>query len=225
MTPASCNHHWPDLKVVRLVGSGLGWVRDQGPRGTCLAFATSAAHGAARLTSDSLSVEWLFWSAKQHDGDAGDGTTVDAIRAALGEDGQPEESSWAYDSQRCHRAADYSPPSLNGAVCHTRTSALRPNTVAAVVQTLDEGAPVVLGISLTTSFIRAPSGLVSEIHSQGSIVGFHAVLAVGHGPRAGDGTTHIIARNSWGPDWGASGYGLIAAPYLEQHLRDAFKLN
>src|SRR5205085_5453343 len=71
----------------------FGPARDQGGRETCLAFAMSDAHAAARGNPwAALCCEYLFYHAKQRDRTPADeGTTIHAIRAALEHDGQPAE--------------------------------------------------------------------------------------------------------------------------------------
>jgi hypothetical protein len=74
----------------------FGPARDQGERETCLAFAMSDAHAAARGSPWlPLCCEYLFYYAKQRDPTpANEGTTIPAIRAALQHDGQPVENDW-----------------------------------------------------------------------------------------------------------------------------------
>lgn len=225
MNVVSFKLHWPDFKIARLLGDALGAARDQGARGTCLAFATTGAHGVARSSSDSLSVEWLFWGAKQRDGSAQEGTTTDAVRKALEVDGQPEEPVWPYNPRRSPGGAAYRPPPLNGASCYTRSSTLQSGAVAEVMDALDADVPVVLVISVTRGFVQATNKTVSTVDAQGPTLGFHSVLAVGHGTREPDGSAHIIIRNSWGVNWGAAGYCVVALPYFDLHLREAFRLN
>jgi hypothetical protein len=218
---------WADIESVVVRGDGLGPVRDQGQRGTCLAFATSAAHGAARAEPDALSAEWLYWAAKRRDSDPDDGTTPYAIRDALLHEGQPEDRVWPYDEARSHSDPGYAPPPLNGEVCYRRaTTGTRP-TVADVTAALDAGATPVLGITLTSGFPLATGtgGRVGALAARAAIIGAHAVLAVGYGRDRRDGEEFVLIRNSWGHAWGKSGYALVASEYLRLHLRSAFSLS
>jgi hypothetical protein len=208
-----------------LVGDALGPSRDQGRRGTCLAFAATGAHGVARSIRDSLSVEWLFFGAKQRDGSAQDGTTTRAVREALELDGQPEEKVWPYDPMRSVSGTSYRPPPLNGSSCYTRSSTPQSGKVAEVIAALDAEVPVVLVVSLTEGFVQAANNTVTAADARGPSLGLHGVLAVGHGVRPSDGAAHLIIRNSWGVNWAAGGYCVVALPYCELHLREAFRLN
>lgn len=64
-----------------------GLARDQGPRGTCLAFAVTSAHEARRRCcyneSTALSEEFLYWACKEIDGNTSSGTRPTAVSAAL----------------------------------------------------------------------------------------------------------------------------------------------
>jgi Papain family cysteine protease len=220
-----CASEWPDFKAQCLVDGGLGEARDQGQRGTCLAFATSAAHQVVRGDGTEQCVEWLFHGAKLRDGLTDDATTPAAVRAALKEEGQPAEAVWPYDKLRVHGVGSYAPPSLNGAACYKRSSSTTDAKVARLIQALDAGSVVVVGISLTSGFGVAPRGIVGGSTGHGPIVGAHAVLAIGHCVNVGDGATYLVVRNSWGPGWGAKGHCLIADAYLRRHILAAFLLN
>jgi hypothetical protein len=50
---------WPDFIATVIIDTSLMVVRDQGPRGTCLAFAMSAAHEHLRAAGAALSPEYL----------------------------------------------------------------------------------------------------------------------------------------------------------------------
>src|SRR2546423_878632 len=93
----------------------LGPVRDQGNRGTCLAFATTTAHEAARLRArggerEDLSEELLYWACKQIDGDFRSGTRPESAARALRETGQPRAALWPYDGDRDDGNSSYQPP-------------------------------------------------------------------------------------------------------------------
>lgn len=224
LTPAACAEHWPALSLSVLHGSTLGAVRDQGPRATCLAFAASGAHATALSMPDTLSPEWLFWAAKQIDGVPRDGTTPDAVRAALLTVGQPQETVWPYDVTRDYGTSAYVPPPLNGAVCHTHASSMLPGGASHVHAALDAGMTVVLCLGVTTGFINATAtgGRIGALEALASPLAYHAVVAVGHGVNGTALDSDVVIRNSWGEAWGCAGYALVSAPYLRAHLQAAF---
>lgn len=201
-------------------------VRDQGRRGTCLAFAATAVHEHARLrrrgtAGPELSVELLFWRCKQLDGLPGeDGTSFDATRDALADPGQCAETLWPYDPSRIH-TGEYTPPAVA-----TRPDQLRRSTVSALTATADAaaavlrgGKTVLAGIELWDAFyecraseLQAPAGDLDGAR--------HAVCLVGL-----DEASHAIKlRNSWGVGWGEGGYAWLARAALTAVLIEAWTI-
>src|SRR4051794_17516599 len=69
----------------------------QGPRPTCMAFATTAVHEQYRGKKKGLSVEHLFYAGAQRSHKSPRrGLSEIAVTAALGNDGQPTASAWPY---------------------------------------------------------------------------------------------------------------------------------
>jgi hypothetical protein len=195
-------------------------VRDQGQRGTCVAFAVAAAHELARsvgiAVSEDLSEEALFWGCKLIDGNWRSGTTFSSAAAALGATGQPLEDVWPYNPRRaagirydppCKPATDWYKSGLE------RTS---PN-IASVRGQIDAGRPVVLGLTVfDTLFIPTSAGRIEAPAAASPAHGRHAVLAVGHDADA------LLVRNSWGTTWALGGYGWLSNEYVEHHVREAW---
>lgn len=202
----------------------LGPVRNQGPfRGTCLAFALTAVHDkVAAIAPASLSVETLYWGAKQHDAITGPGTTFEAANTALTTWGQPHEALWAYDPIRDETSATYKPPpeAIDPDNCFTATIAPIDITAPAIRQSLEAEQPVAIGIP-TWPGLRRPIGTqlrnpaTSELES-----GRHAVVIVGYHAD----TSEILLRNSWGASWGDDGHAWIPEPFIEDHVLAAWQL-
>src|SRR5665213_1501168 len=96
--------------LVDLRGS-FGPARDQDPRPTCMAFAASDAHAAARAGWDPLSAEWAYYHALKRDGGLpDDGATLDAMLAAIKSDGQPVEAGWPYIKAPITNVKSWKPP-------------------------------------------------------------------------------------------------------------------
>ena len=87
---------------------------------------------------------------------------------------------------------------------------------------LAEGFPFVFGFTVYDSFESssvAKTGKLDMPKKSESVVGGHAVLAVGYD----DGAKRFIVRNSWGADWGLQGYFTMPYDYLtEENLSDDF---
>ena len=195
----------------------FGPARDQDPRPTCMAFAASDAHAGARPGWTPLSVEWAHYHAHKRDGGPpSGGVTMTAMRETLRSDGQPEETAWPYIAAEITDTAKWVPPKLRSALFH-RDSDSVDTTLAAITARLAEGAPVLMTMSVSSSFdygwdkdfvIAGAEPPVPERR--------HAVVAVGRGSRAG--RPLLLIRNSWGEDWADAGYAWIDIDYLKPRL-------
>ena len=193
-------------------------VRDQGPRGTCLAFAATAAHEAAGTapTRADLAEEVLYWGCKRVDGEREPGSAFTSLAAALGRWGQPDEEHWPYDAARDDRSAAYTPPpgALDPEICRTATLHQIETTIAAIRDQLRRGRAVALGLWLTAGFFSAPRGRIPAPGARESRLDGHAVLVVGYEEGAVPEQGSLIVRNSWGDGWGEGGYGYLPYAYL-----------
>jgi C1A family cysteine protease len=97
------------------------------------------------------------------------------------------------------------------------TSYLRVNNLLELKSSLAQGFPVVFGFTVYESFESASvakTGLMSLPKNNDSVVGGHAVLAVGYN----DVKKHIIVKNSWGRGWGDKGYFYMPYDYFTSEL-------
>ena len=87
---------------------------------------------------------------------------------------------------------------------------------------LAAGYPFVFGFTVYDAFESAATAKSGELNmptSTETVVGGHAVLAVGYD----DVAQRFIVRNSWGPKWGKKGYFTIPYTYLmTENLSDDF---
>lgn len=88
-----------------------------------------------------------------------------------------------------------------------------------VVDAVLAKGPVVLGIPWYSGMYETDQTGVLKV--DGSIVGGHCITAVGYRHKADrlDGADGVILQNSWGPDWGINGLGLIRVNELADLLR------
>ena len=195
--------------------STIGPIRDQGPRPTCLAHAVSTAHEHARASVVPLSPEYIHYFASSGSEHA-PGVSVREMSVALAGIGQPTEVDCPYHNTRL--PPDWSPP--KGVQLYRCESIAKPPLAAEVETSLNAGRPPVLGISLPITFHTPVSPWL--ISPRGTVVGLHAVLAVGLAVN-GD-QRHFLIRNSWGAEWANGGYAWLDRSFLQQHLREVLVL-
>jgi C1A family cysteine protease len=87
---------------------------------------------------------------------------------------------------------------------------------------LASGYPFALGFTVYDSFESAEvasTGIVPMPTRSESVLGGHAVLAVGYD----DSQQRFLVRNSWGNSWGMQGYFTMPYTYLtSRHLASDF---
>lgn len=198
-------------------------IRDQGQRGTCVAFAVTAAHEVGRsdgAAPEDLSEEALHWGCKQIDGNWDSGTTFGSASPALARWGQPLEMVWPYDATRADGVAYASPRGQGGAGWFRSGLRRVPATLSDVRTYLNGGTPVLLRLTVFDTFLQPdPSGRVADPPTGASARGFHAVLAVGHQGQ------ELLIRNSWGTTWAIGGYAWISDGYIDAHADQAWILD
>jgi hypothetical protein len=206
-------------------GEHLSDVPDQGRRGTCLAFATTAAHELERGKAEPLSVEYLFWAAKQADGIPDiDATTTLAISEALSRRGQPVATTWPYQSRlRWPPGPSYQPPRPLGE-CFARSTASCAPSRAAIRSVVQSAAPCVVVLQLTRGFLKPMGGFVTDEGSDTALPTHHAVVCLAIGESSSLGETFLI-RNSWGSAWGRFGYVAMTGSYMDRVVRGAFRFD
>lgn len=199
-------------------------VRDQGPRGTCTAFAATALHEAERAAGTgaflALSEEVLYWGAKQADKNHTPGTSFRSIHMVLGRWGQPEAALWPYDPRRNDGDASYAPPSeaIDPANCLRGRLEPIPLDMTSLSAHIAGGRTVAASVQMSIGFFTAINGVVPIPQPHELIADNHAVLLTGYR----DGGEVFRFRNSWGIGWGSYGYGELHYDYLAQYGKSAY---
>lgn len=187
-----------------------GPVIDQGlDRPTCLSCAISSSHH--QLVGTAKSIEYLHYSSRKLPTGVG---SLASARAVLDVDGQPDESTWPYDSSVDETVMSPIPPGPLSDPFHRADLVVdfgpQRDTLA---RHLEGGRLPVIGLETTPAFMRLQTGVLTE---PGRHLDGHAVLLVGvatyRGPDLGfirPGDHLMCVQNSWGTSWGVGGYGLI----------------
>ena len=194
--------------------SGLGPVRDQGARPTCLSLAATVAHEHARGSDVSLAPEYLHYFASAQG--SSDGVLFPEVARALRQPGQPTEADCPYYPGGLPRG--WRPP--KGVNLYRRQSEARSPDGNQIAAQLGIGRVPVLGISVPQPFYSPIQPWV--ISPDGPIRGRHAVAAVALGATAQ--TRCFLIRNSWGIAWGNAGHAWLDETFIARHLRDLLVL-
>ncbi len=208
-------------------------VRDQGNRGTCVAFCLTAVHEYRdrRLAPD-YSERHLYFEAKSQDGMPEEcGTTQEAAAGVLHAAGQCRERLWPYEPEAACVESGTRPPraGADGRRHRLELRAVNPRDVMAIRTALAAGRPAGISIPVYNSWYQSPvterTGRITLPIDGEHEVGGHCVCLVGYvddsrltvTPTPGGG--FFILRNSWGAEWGADcpfgpGYGTIPYGYI-----------
>ncbi len=195
-------------------------VEDQGELSSCVANAVAGAYEylvKRHRGDDAYDVSRLFvyYNARKRQGAEGedDGSIIADAIEGLREDGACSEDTWPYDPDTV--AEEPSGEAYEEASQFlVEDMQLVATTLEAWKGALADGYPIVFGLSLFDSFdqqkkaglvpLPSPKEASRESHSG------HSMLCVGYS----DPDRVFIVRNSWGSDWGDSGYCYIPYDYL-----------
>lgn len=195
----------------------FGQARDQKQRPTCMAFASSDVHASIRaLTFEELSTEYAHFHAckRQAVFSPDQGVSMTNMMDAIREDGQPLENAWPYMDQLPSKIGDYVPPLQVGVVF--RRGGHIEQLLDTVIASLEQDQPVVIAMEISIEFYMPQVGVPVRAAVNSSMMGRHAVAAVGHGIESGEQV--FLIRNSWGIAWGDQGYAWLSRHYVQPRL-------
>lgn len=184
--------------------------RDQGSRGSCVAFSIAGIKG--NISSYSLSPEYAYLATVHQSSNWQPNQGLDVrIAIAATSEGLPEDHHYPYKPVE----PAYPLPALPiGLPLYGPNMMLMPLDLVKVRDWLDKGQPVGILISLTQSFMSPINGMISfeeNVHP-----GRHAVVIVGYG-KDQTGNEHYLICNSWGSTWGRNGHAWVPDSYLIYH--------
>lgn len=184
--------------------------RDQGNRGSCVAFSLAGIKGVP--SNLLLSPEYAYL-ATVHQSPAwkpNAGLDVRIAIAATGT-GLPEDHHFPYQQNEPGQPL---PPMPSGLSLHGPDLTLFAADLDKIKQWLGLGRPVGVLVSTTQSFMRPIDGVVA--FEANVFPGRHAVVIVGYGHDQ-LGTEHYLICNSWGVSWGVNGHAWVPHSYLTTH--------
>jgi lipoprotein NlpI len=224
----------------------LGPVRDQGNRGTCVAFGTACMREFAEEKGKDLdlSEQYLYWGAKKRDGrENKSGTWIRYAVDCLEEDGVCREDYWPYNREKGETEHQGDPPAKAKQDARRYRIAkgvpIQPTSVNDLRRCLsgdDSGAGRVVSFAVPVfrSWLSNPityrTGRIPMPLRGEEDIGGHCMALVGYEDNDEyPGGGFFIFRNSWGPGWAAmcpygAGYGTIPYAFLADNGWEAWTL-
>ena len=193
-------------------------IDDQNGYGSCVAHSTQAAlrfeHMRQGLGDTQFSRAFIYYMARTIDGSVHEdsGTSNRAGMKSVAKYGACPETEWLYTESHIYKR----PTTLvrrdalqDKVLKYYRLSSTSLDLQRACLQEY----PFVFGVSVFESFespTASATGVIPMPKKGEQLLGGHSMLAVGYD----DTNQWFIIRNSWGPDWGDSGYGYLPYSYM-----------
>ena len=209
--------------------SHLTPVEDQGEVGSCTANALAGALEYLEKRTNGaegrVSRLFIYWNERDVEGSTAEdhgAALSDGIKVLKG-DGACSEDTWEYSKDNVfEQPAD---EAYAEAKDHTIDEAHKVQIeLHDMRHCLSEGYPFVFGLDVYDAFQDegAHGRITTPDPDTHQHCGGHAMLAVGYS----DKDQVFLVRNSWGPDWGDSGYCYIPYEYLasSKYCRDAWTI-
>jgi len=202
-------------------------VEDQGELGSCTA---NALVGNMELLENQkkeafidLSRLFVYYNERSLEGTIGQdaGARIrDGIKTLVSL-GVCPESDWPYDPKQF--AMKPTPTCYQEAVSRRISLYQRLAGSSDMLNCLAGGFPVVFGITIYQSFESdavAQTGIVPMPGRDETVLGGHAVMAVGYDLSKG----RFTVRNSWGVGWGDKGYFYLPFAYIDKLASDMWTI-
>lgn len=234
----------PPVAQVNMVAQ-MPPIRDQGDRGTCVAFASLAVvehYQGLQNAYQQMSEQFLYWDCKANDGDPnGYGTWLSVAFPRLQSDGCCLDSTWPYNPNVIPGNEGQGPPPAAATAQAPNykvatINALPPTSVQDIKNELQRGRCVAFSIPVFNSWyqnneVTLTGDIVLPIPNEPN-VGGHAMCIVGYNDAPTDvdlGGGTFIVRNSWNSQWGTQcvygvGYGTIPYAYIARFATEAYSI-
>lgn len=232
----------PDVNLLPFMTS----VKDQGDRGTCVAFSVASARealekiktGNTRLKID-LSEQCLYYLCKQKDGIPNkDGTYVEIALGILRDNGVCVKNAWPYNKVFIPHNISHDPTPVNckpypcSNIVHKNYKvasfkALSSNSE--IKECLLNKSPIIIVMEVYASWDDngdvEETGILNNPIPNDELRGLHAVCLVGYD----DKEKVFMFKNSWGTRWAFNspykpGYGQLSYDYVERYCHDKYNM-
>ena len=180
-------------------------VRNQGQTPSCVGFATCAMK--EYFESLQLSPRFIYDRIKQPTGGS---HPRDAMKLLLNVGVTTEECS-PYNT-----VIDECPDASKFAGENRIKGYARLSTLNEMKKSLQENGPFVISLMVYNAWYNTNDVVTVD----GSAIGLHLVTVVGYNVATG----MFKFKNSWGSDWGDSGYGYISQTHLINSMQDAWSI-
>lgn len=195
----------------------------QGAQSSCVGWALGYAarsyyarrgSGSDQVPPEPFSPSFIYNQTKE--GNCGSGSSISSGLKLLETVGVVGLSVFPYDAKDCSRQP--TPAQLAEAKNHRIKSWARVETtqIDALKAEIYQGNPVVIGLRVTSGFYQLKKGIYSDVSDSSS--GGHALVVVGYD----DERRAFKVFNSWGQNWGESGFGWISYEAMMKKIQNAF---
>ena len=199
-------------------------VEEQLDVGSCIGNAIVGAYEILLKREAHASVDlsrlFVYYNARLLEGTTGtdDGATVRDGMKALSADGVCLESLWPYDVKLLYEKP--SDAAYADAKRHRIKNYYRLTSVEDMLDALNSNTPVVVGTSTYNGFsgLSASSPIIHKPCASDKLTGSHAMCLVGYDLEK----KLFLVRNSFGTDWGASGYCWITFEFAAREFFDTW---
>ena len=194
-------------------------VYDQGNLGSCTANAIAGALEYLQIKKGDTkyfmaSRLFIYYEERVLEGtvNSDSGAMISDGMKVVNKIGAPPASDWAYVISKFKTK----PPTkayTDGLKYTTKVYMIVKQDLTSMKTCLSNGDPIVIGFTVYDSFESdsvAKTGIVPMPAKTESVLGGHAVLIAGYD----DATQRFLVRNSWGTNWGMTGYFTIPYAYF-----------
>jgi C1A family cysteine protease len=216
--------HLPRLAALPLIVDNTGKmspVRNQRDEGSCVGFATVVGVKEYQEYFDygefvELSPRYLYQNCKLIDGNPNEeGTSIRSAMKVLAKKGVCEEYLWAYFANEPGKPKTGSDENAARFKIKQYGRLLDLNEIRKCIATVGVAA---FGIECFSGIMKTTTGIVPMPSAFETPLGGHALCAVGYS----DKEKLLYFKNSWGIEWGMSGYGRLPYKYVDKYLIDAW---